>query len=143
MTQGPILRLILTFSIPLLLGNLFQELYLVVDSIIVGNFCDANELAAVGSAESPSKVMLAMFRGLSVATTVLVSQAVGRTGKAGEDHGDVQYVSDRLRGADLHCRSVSCKTDSDSNACGRGRGNGICCGIYGNFDAWNPSDDGV
>ena len=77
MTQGPILRLILTFSIPLLLGNLFQELYLVVDSIIVGNFCDANALAAVGSAESPSKVMLAMFRGLSVATTVLVSQAVG------------------------------------------------------------------
>ena len=34
MTQGPILRLILTFSIPLLLGNLFQELYLVVDSRI-------------------------------------------------------------------------------------------------------------
>ena len=49
MTEGTIWRQILLFSIPLILGNLLQQMYNTVDSIIVGNFVGSNALAAVGS----------------------------------------------------------------------------------------------
>lgn len=50
MTEGAIWKKILYFSIPLILGNLFQQLYNTVDSIIVGNYIGSEALAAVGSA---------------------------------------------------------------------------------------------
>ena len=49
MTEGAIWKEILFFSIPLILGNLFQQLYNTVDSIIVGNWIGSEALAAVGS----------------------------------------------------------------------------------------------
>ena len=49
MTEGPILRQILFFALPLMFGNLFQMLYNTVDSVIVGNFVSKQALAAVGS----------------------------------------------------------------------------------------------
>ena len=49
MTEGPIWRQILIFSIPLILGNLLQQLYNTVDSVVVGRFLGSNALAAVGS----------------------------------------------------------------------------------------------
>ena len=52
MTEGTIWRQILLFSIPLILGNLLQQMYNTVDSIIVGNFVGSNALAAVGSSTS-------------------------------------------------------------------------------------------
>ena len=48
MTRGGILRLLLAFSVPLLIGNIFQQLYNTVDSVIVGNFVSLQALAAVG-----------------------------------------------------------------------------------------------
>ena len=48
MTEGPIWKTILLFALPLLLGNLFQQLYNAVDSIVVGNYIGSNALAAVG-----------------------------------------------------------------------------------------------
>ena len=48
MTRGSIARLLLAFAIPLMLGNLFQQLYNTVDSLIVGNFVGKQALAAVG-----------------------------------------------------------------------------------------------
>ena len=53
MTEGSIWKSILLFSVPLILGNLFQQLYNTADSIIVGNFVGSNALAAVGSSGSP------------------------------------------------------------------------------------------
>ena len=52
MTEGSIWKKILFFSIPLILGNLFQQLYNTVDSIIVGNYIGSEALAAVGSSGS-------------------------------------------------------------------------------------------
>ena len=52
MTEGTIWKQILLFSIPLILGNLLQQMYNTVDSIIVGNFVGSNALAAVGSSTS-------------------------------------------------------------------------------------------
>ena len=49
MTEGVIWKELLLFAIPLILGNLFQQLYNTVDSIIVGNYVGSNALAAVGS----------------------------------------------------------------------------------------------
>ena len=49
MTQGSIWKQLLLFSLPLMAGNLFQQLYNTVDSIVVGNFVGKEALAAVGS----------------------------------------------------------------------------------------------
>ena len=49
MTEGSIWKNILLFSVPLILGNLLQQLYNTADSIIVGNFVGSNALADVGS----------------------------------------------------------------------------------------------
>ena len=49
MTTGNPIKLILTFSIPLLIGNIFQQFYNMADTIIVGRFLGVNALAAVGS----------------------------------------------------------------------------------------------
>ena len=52
MTKGSPVRLILTFSVPLIIGNIFQQFYNMVDSIVVGNFVGANALGAVGACGS-------------------------------------------------------------------------------------------
>ena len=59
MTEGSIVKSLLLFALPLIFGNLLQQLYNTADSIIVGNFVGANALAAVGSSGSPiyTKVM--------------------------------------------------------------------------------------
>ena len=49
MTQGSPLKLLLSFMVPIFIGNLFQNLYSIVDSIIVGRYLGVNALAAVGS----------------------------------------------------------------------------------------------
>lgn len=52
MTEGSVVKNILFFSVPLILGNLLQQLYNTVDSIIVGNYVGSNALAAIGSSTS-------------------------------------------------------------------------------------------
>ena len=54
MTEGVIWKQLLLFALPLLLGNLFQQFYNTVDSIVVGNYIGANALASVGAWSSPS-----------------------------------------------------------------------------------------
>lgn len=77
MTQGSIVKGLLLFAVPFLIGNLFQEFYTIADSLIVGNFCNASALAAIGSAESPSKILLNVFLGFSTGTTILIAQYFG------------------------------------------------------------------
>ncbi len=77
MTQGSITKVLFLFAVPFLIGNLFQELYTFADSLIVGHYCNASALAAIGSAENPSKILLNIFMGFSTATTILVSQYFG------------------------------------------------------------------
>ena len=54
MTQGSPLRLLIRFSIPMLIGNLFQQLYNIADSVIVGRLLGSGALAAVGATASVS-----------------------------------------------------------------------------------------
>lgn len=77
MTEGAIWKKILLFSIPLILGNLFQQLYNTVDSIIVGNYIGSNALAAVGSGASFINLLIGFCVGASAGAGVVISQAYG------------------------------------------------------------------
>ena len=77
MTEGSIVKNILFFAIPLILGNLLQQLYNTADSIIVGNFVGKNALAAVGSSTSVIYLLIAFSQGASVGAGVVVSQYLG------------------------------------------------------------------
>lgn len=77
MTQGNIWKLLITFSIPLIIGNLLQQMYNTADSIIVGNFVGSNGLAAVGSGTALINLIIAFAQGASVGTGVVVSQYIG------------------------------------------------------------------
>lgn len=87
MTQGSIARLLLAFAIPLMLGNLFQQLYNTVDSLIVGNFVGKQALAAVGCTGPIINTLIGLFGGLAAGASVVISQYYGakdweRLGKA-------------------------------------------------------------
>lgn len=77
MTEGNPTKLILMFTLPMLVGNLFQQLYNMVDSIIVGRFVGANALAAVGATGSINFLFFSMSFGISAGVGVVVSQAFG------------------------------------------------------------------
>lgn len=83
MTEGSIWKKILFFSIPLILGNLFQQLYNTVDSIIVGNYIGSEALAAVGSSGSIITLLIGFCIGASAGAGVVIAQFYGARDKEG------------------------------------------------------------
>ena len=83
MTQGQPVKLLLQFMLPLLIGNIFQQLYNMVDSIIVGNFVSANALGAIGTTNSLQFFFFSLVGGLSVGIGIIVSQYFG----SGDEEG--------------------------------------------------------
>ena len=83
MTEGSIWKKILFFSIPLILGNLFQQLYNTVDSIIVGNYIGSEALAAVGSSGSLINLLIGFCIGASAGAGVVIAQFYGAQDKEG------------------------------------------------------------
>lgn len=77
MTEGVIWKQLLLFSFPLLVGNLFQQLYNTVDSIVVGNFIGSQALAAVGSSTPLINLIIGMFMGIATGAGVIISQYYG------------------------------------------------------------------
>lgn len=77
MTNGNPIKLILTFSIPLLIGNVFQQFYNMVDAIIVGRYLGVDALAAVGSTGSMAFLVNGFVIGLTSGFAVLVAQRFG------------------------------------------------------------------
>ena len=77
MTEGNIIRHIIAFSVPLLLGNLFQQLYNTVDTWVLGNFTTNEAYSAVGSIGPVVNVLIGTFMGLSSGAGVVVSQFYG------------------------------------------------------------------
>ncbi len=76
-TKGPIIKPVVMFAIPAMLGNIFNALYNVVDTIVVGQFVGANALAAVGCCFSISMVCMAVFAGFGAASGVITAQMFG------------------------------------------------------------------
>ena len=77
LTQGSELKTILYFSLPILVGNLFQQLYNVADSVIVGNFLGKESLAAVGFSYQINFLLISLSSGISLGASVLISRYFG------------------------------------------------------------------
>ncbi|MGN0263778.1 MAG: MATE family efflux transporter [Oliverpabstia sp.] len=77
MTEGKPWEKIVIFTLPMLIGNIAQQLYSTVDSIVVGKYVGDNALAAVGSSSPILNLLLVLFMGISVGAGVMVSQFFG------------------------------------------------------------------
>ena len=77
MTQGPPWQRIMEFAVPMLLGNLAQQLYNTADSIVVGKYVGDNALAAVGSASPILNLLLVLFVGIATGAGIVVAQNYG------------------------------------------------------------------
>ena len=77
MTKGTPWKLLLQFAVPLFIGNIFQQLYNMVDSIIVGNFVGPNALGAIGTTNSLNFLFFSLVAGLSVGIGIIVAQFFG------------------------------------------------------------------
>lgn len=75
--EGSIWKGVVAFAIPLFLGNLFQQLYNTVDSLIVGNFLGSDALAAVSSSGSLIFLLVGFFNGIAVGAGVVISKYFG------------------------------------------------------------------
>ena len=77
MTQGSITRLIINFALPLMVGNLFQQLYNMVDTWVVGNFVSNEAFSAVGTVGPIVNTLIGFFTGLASGAGVVISQYYG------------------------------------------------------------------
>lgn len=77
MSEGSILKKLIVFAIPIMFGNLFQQLYNIVDSLIVGNFVGTKALAAISSSSSLIFLLVGFFNGLAMGASVIVARYFG------------------------------------------------------------------
>lgn len=89
MTKGSPAKLIFSFALPLMLGNMFQQLYTIVDTAIVGRYVGVEALAAVGAADWPNWMILGLVTGFAQGFCILISQRFG----AGDHEGMRRSVS--------------------------------------------------
>ncbi len=77
LSQGPVARNIFLFALPMLLGNVFQQLYNVVDTIIIGQYIGTDALAAAGASFPVIFVLISLVIGITTGTTIIISQYYG------------------------------------------------------------------
>src|SRR5210317_1395797 len=77
LTQGKERKLILQFVAPMLLGNVFQQMYNIVDSIIIGNYIGKEALAAVGASFPIIFALISMIIGFATGATIMIAQYFG------------------------------------------------------------------
>ena len=83
MTEGTPWKKIVQFSLPMLIGNIAQQLYNTADTVIVGMYVGDNALSAVGSASPILNLLLALFVGVSTGAGIVVSQSYGARDRDG------------------------------------------------------------
>ena len=83
LTQGPVMRSMLLFAVPMILGNLLQQCYNIADTLIVGQFLGKNALAAVGSSFSLMTFLTSILLGLCMGSGALFSIRFGQRDEAG------------------------------------------------------------
>lgn len=86
MTSGSIQKKIILFALPLFLGNLFQQLYNAIDSLIVGNYIGSEALAAVSSAGNLIFMVIGFFNGIAIGAGVVIARFIGAEDKKGTEH---------------------------------------------------------
>ena len=77
MTEGSPTRLLITFALPLMLGNVFQQLYTVVDTAVVGQGVGVEALAAIGAADWLNWLVLSVVQGFAQGFSILMAQHFG------------------------------------------------------------------
>lgn len=77
MTQGEPAKLLILFAIPMLIGGIFQLMYNMVDTVVVGRFVNVNALAAIGATSSTTSLILFVGQSMTNAASVIISQAEG------------------------------------------------------------------
>lgn len=77
MTTGHIMTKVILFALPIIIGNVLQQLYTTVDTLVIGNYCGHTSLAAVGTSSQPVEVLLCVFLGIGTGVSILVSQYAG------------------------------------------------------------------
>lgn len=77
MIEGPIWQGLISFAVPIFLGNLFQQLYNTADTLIVGNFIGKEALAAVSSSGNLIFMMVGFLNGMAMGAGVLISKYYG------------------------------------------------------------------
>ena len=78
MTEGPLVRNIIAFAIPIALSGMIQQLFNAADTAVVGRFADANALAAVGINGELIAFFICLSGGLAIGSNVLIANAIGR-----------------------------------------------------------------
>lgn len=78
MTKGSPLKMILSFSVPMLIGNIFQQVYNFVDAAVVGKFVGAQSLAAVGATSTLMMLAICFMMGLTNGAGIIISQCFGK-----------------------------------------------------------------
>lgn len=82
MTKGEPMNLILRFAVPLFIGNVFQQLYNMVDAVVVGRFVGIKALAAVGASGSSYNLIISVIMGISSGASVVIAQIFGKGDRA-------------------------------------------------------------
>ena len=77
LTEGPIIKSILLFALPLFMGQLLQQLYNTADAWVIGNFADNDAFAAVSSAGSMTHLIVGLFNGIAIGGGVIISRYFG------------------------------------------------------------------
>ena len=93
MTSGPIVRQIIMFSLPLLFGSLFQQLYNTVDTWVVGNFVGKNSFSAVGTLSSATNLIISFFMGFSNGASVIISHYFGAKDSASVNRASHTFMA--------------------------------------------------
>ena len=83
MTQGNVTKLIMSFAIPVLLGNIFQQFYTMADTMMVGQILGVNALAAVGASTSLSNLVIGLCTGVAMGVSILIAQYYGAKDEEG------------------------------------------------------------
>ena len=83
LTQGPVMRSMLLFAVPMILGNLLQQCYNVADTLIVGQILGKNALAAVGSSCTLMTILTSILPGHCMGSGALFSIRFGHRDEAG------------------------------------------------------------
>ena len=87
LTQGPVMKTMLRFAVPMILGNLLQQCYNIADTLIVGKFLGASALAAVGSAFSLMTFLTSILLGLAMGSGTVFSIRFGQKDQLGLKEG--------------------------------------------------------
>lgn len=77
MTTGKVGRILIKYSVPVMLSAVFQQLYNIADSVIAGNFAGKSALAAIGASYPVTMIFIAVATGFSTGSTVVISRLFG------------------------------------------------------------------